>query len=214
MQITDACVFPYPSGDSSLRRMALEARELGFNSIVAVDTQPGEYHGVTVLSGTIIRETSAKEVINRVKRARDSGSVIIVQARDNGFNRAVLGIKGVHVLCGIHAADKKAFDHVTAVMAAENNVAMDLDLSPLITGRGIVRQRAVHRYRDILFMAAKFRFPLTISTHARSVLDMRSVREISGLCSLLGMDIPDVGNALSGIATVIHKQPSGVRVIQ
>ena len=78
--------------------------------------------------------------------------MVSVSARDNGFNRAVIGLKGVHILRGIHAADKTAFDHVTAKMAADNNVAVDIDLSVLIAARGIARQRAIHRYRDILIL--------------------------------------------------------------
>ena len=38
MKITDACVYPYPVGDSSVRRFALEARSFGYDSIVAADT--------------------------------------------------------------------------------------------------------------------------------------------------------------------------------
>ncbi|MEG3055156.1 MAG: hypothetical protein RQM90_03055 [Methanoculleus sp.] len=33
---TDANVCPYPAGDSTLARMALEAAELGFDSIVTI----------------------------------------------------------------------------------------------------------------------------------------------------------------------------------
>lgn len=213
MKITDSCICPYPLGDSSVRRMALAARDFGFDSIVAIDSPPGEYAGIEVLSGTLIRERATKDVINRVKRARESKNVIMVLAGDNGFNRAVISLKGVHVLSGIQLADKKAFDHVTAKMAAESHVAVDLDLSPLIAGRGIVRQRAIHRYRDILMFAGRFGFPVTISSHARSVLEMRAVREISGICSLIGMDIADVEIALAGIETVTTGENPAVRVI-
>ena len=213
MKITDSCVCPYPHGDSSVRRVALAARDLGFDSIVAIDSPPGEYAGIEVLSGVLIRERATKDVINRVKRARESGSIIMVQAGDSGFNRAIISLKGVHVLSGIHLADKKAFDHVTAKMAADSRVAVDLDLSPLISGRGIPRQRAIHRYRDILMFAGRFGFPVTLSSHARSVLEMRAVREISGLCSLIGMDIPDVEKALAGIEAVTTRENPVVRVI-
>ncbi|HXX55185.1 MAG TPA: RNase P subunit p30 family protein [Methanoregula sp.] len=213
MKITDACVCPYPLGDSSVRRMALEARDLGFDSIVAIDAPPLEYGGVRVCPGILIRDTAAKDVINRVKRCRDTGVVVMVQARDNGFNRAVIGLKGVHVLCGIHAAEKTAFDHVTAKMAADHGVAVDIDLSPVIGGRGIGRQRAIHRYRDILMFSRRFGFPLTLSTHARSVLEMRGVRDLAGLCSLLGMDEYDVEGALSGITRVTSPADHAVKVI-
>ena len=36
MKATDASVCPYPAGDSTLARMALEARDLGFDSIVVI----------------------------------------------------------------------------------------------------------------------------------------------------------------------------------
>ena len=45
MKITDACVYPYPCGDSSVRRMALEAKALGFDRLVANDTPSGEVYG-------------------------------------------------------------------------------------------------------------------------------------------------------------------------
>jgi ribonuclease P/MRP protein subunit RPP1 len=64
-----------------------------------------------------------------------------------------------------------------------------------------------------MVLEQRFGFPLVISTHARSVLEMRSVREITGLCSLIGMDIPGVEKAFSGIDTVTTPQDPAVRVI-
>jgi ribonuclease P/MRP protein subunit RPP1 len=213
MKLTDACVFPYPNGNTSVRRMALEARSLGFDSIVAVDTAGGEYGGVQVIPGIHIRDAPVREVINRVKRERGKGAVVSVQAGDTGFNRAAIGIKGMHILRGIQSCDKTAFDHVSAKMATDNRVAIDLDISPVITGRGISRQRVLHRYRDILVLQNRFEFPVTISSHARSCLDMRAVREISGLCSLLGMDVEMVGSALASVEAIMAPSVSAVEVI-
>ena len=213
MKITDAAVFPYPAGDSSVRRLALEAKSLGFDSLVAVDTPSCLYDGIGILTGIQIQDAAMKDVIAKVKRIRDTGAVISVNARDNGFNRAVITLRGIHILRGIHSADKMAFDHVTAKMAADNRVAIDLDLSVLLLARGITRQRAIYRFRDILTLERRFGFPLTLSSSARSVLDMRAVREMSGLCSLLGMDTPDVEKALGGIGTVTAPLKPSVRVI-
>ena len=213
MKITDAAVFPYPCGDTSVRRLALEAKSLGFDSLVAIDTPAGAFDGVEILSGIIVQDAPMRDVIARVKRAKDSGTVVSVNARDNGFNRATISLKGVHILRGIHAADKNGFDHVTAKMAADNNVAIDLDLSLLIAERGIARQRAIHRYRDILTFERRFEFPVTLSSHARSYLDLRAVREITGICSLIGMDIPDMEKALDAVGRVTGPSPSAVRVL-
>jgi ribonuclease P/MRP protein subunit RPP1 len=213
MKITDACVYPYPCGDSSVRRMALEARSLGFDRLVAAGISSGEYYGIEISNGVLIRDTMMKDLISRVRQERNSNAVVSVQAGDNGFNRSVTGVKGVHILRGIQSADKTAFDHVTAKMAADNCIAVDIDLSPLISGRGVIRQRAMHRYRDILVLERRFEFPITLSSHARSILEMRAVREISGLCSLLDMDAPDVEKAFTGVDTVTCSPNPAVKVL-
>ena len=213
MKNTDTCVYPYPYGDSSVRRMALEAKALGFDRLVADGTQPGEYYGIEILSGIFIRDTSVRDLTGRIKRERNNESVVSVQAGDNGFNRSVINHKGVHILRGLHSADKYAFDHVAAKMAADNRVAIDLDLSPFISGRGFTRQRAMHRYRDILVLERRYEFPLTISSHARSILEMRAVREIAGLCSVVGMDVPDVEKAFVGVDIITTPPDPAVKVI-
>ena len=98
-------------------------------------------------------------------------------------------------------------------MAADNRVAIDIDLSVLLLARGITRQRAIYRFRDILTLERRFEFPLTLSSSAHSVLDMRAVREMTGLCSLVGMDTPDVEKALGGVGTVTAPLKPSVRVI-
>lgn len=213
MNITDAAVYPYPNGDTSVRRFALEAGALGFDSIVAIDTPSAAYGSVAVRNGTIISNVPARDVLGRLKRLKDTDTVVSVVAGDAGFNRAVIGFKGVHILRGIHAADKNAFDHVTAKMAADSNVAIDIDLSSIIATRGIARQRAIARYRDVLVLESRYGFPLTVSTYARSVLDLRAVREITGLLSLLGMDLPLAERALAGVERVTVPPLPAVRVV-
>ena len=213
MKITDACVYPYPCGDSSVRRMALEAKALGFERLVANGVPPGEFYGIEIYTAILIRDISVRDLINRIKRERNNHAVISVHAGESGYNRAVISTRGVHILRGIHTADKNAFDHVTAKMAADNRVAVDIDLSPLISGRGIARQRAMHRYRDILVLEQRFEFPLVISSHARSILEMRAVRDITGLCSLVGMDTSDIERSLCGVDTITAPPDTAVRVI-
>ena len=53
-----------------------------------------------------------------------------------------------------------------------------------------------------MILYRRFGFPLTISSSARSVLGMRAVREVTGLCSLFGMDETDVQVALARVGRV------------
>ena len=211
--ITDACICPRPRGDSSVRRMALEAHELGFDSLVAIDAPNCEYAGVSVMSGVLVRGAFAQEILPRVKRCKGTDTVVIVEAGDSGFNRAVLAMRGVHVLCGVHLTDRYGFDHVAAKIAADSGIAIDISLAPIIHERGATRQRALDRYLDIVMLQRRFEFPLVLSTHARSVLEMRSVREISALASLVGLDVGDVKQALGNAGRLCSPEPA-VQVIQ
>jgi ribonuclease P/MRP protein subunit RPP1 len=213
MKITDACVYPYPAGDSTINRLAFEAREYGYDSIVALDTPAAEIYGVTVLAGMYLAGSTLKEVHERARKASVSGVVVSVQAGDNGFNRTVAGTKSVSLLRGIHKADRHAFDHVTAKIAADNMTAIDLDLSVLVAGRGPLRQKAIRRYRDIVILQHRFEFPITISSSARSVLGLRPVREVAGLCSVIGMDLSDTELALAGISRIMRQADAAVKVI-
>ena len=213
MKITDACVFPFPAGDSSVRRFALEARSLGYDSIVAVETTAATICGVDIIPGVILGGIPVKDVQGRAKKSWGTGTVLSVQVGDNGFNRAVAGTSGVHILRGIATADKLAFDHVAAKIAADNSTALDIDLSPLIFGRGHLRQKAIHRYLDLMVLHRRFEFPLTISSSACSVLGLRAVREAAGLCSLFGMDESDVQEGFAGVSRVIGSNKETVRVV-
>jgi ribonuclease P/MRP protein subunit RPP1 len=60
----------------------------------------------------------------------------------------------------------------------------------------------------------RFEFPITISSSAQSVLGLRTVREVTGLCSLFGMDEIDVEKALAGVSRVTAAEDMAVKVIR
>jgi ribonuclease P/MRP protein subunit RPP1 len=195
MIATDAAVFPSPLGNTSVRRMVIETRELGFDSIVAIG-QPGwEYDGFSVIGGTLIREPQVKAVINAARANLSDKRLLVVNAGNNAFNRAVIQVKGVHVIRHLHKTEKNSFDHVVARMSAENHVAIDIDLRPLVMSRGVWRQKTVQRYKDIIGLCERFGFPLTLSSNARSVVELKSVREMVDLASLVGIAEPDAKDA-------------------
>jgi len=206
MKITDACIFPYPDGDSTVSRMAIEAGELGFDSLVAIGDAGHRFScAVEILQGAIITARSVKEVLRdpAVRRA----DLVCVDAGDLSFNRALASTKDVNVISKIHATRQNAFDHVAARTAAERGVAVEISIAPLIHLRGMKRQQALNRYADILALHRRYGFMLTISSAASSILDQRSVREIRGLCGLFGMTGAEVNEALSSVGRMI--EPSG-----
>ncbi|HMA06009.1 MAG TPA: RNase P subunit p30 family protein [Methanomicrobiales archaeon] len=210
MPLIDGCIHPYPAGDSSLRRMALEARELGFDQVVAAGGT-GEVPGV--LRGNIISASSVREVVSRLQGIARGEGVVMVNSGDLAFNRGVIGLRGVRVLRGIHLSARGAFNYVAAREAEAKGVAVELDLSPLIGDRGIRRQRAISRYRDLLDLHRRYHFPLTLASNARSILGQRSVRDIVLLARLFGMEEAEVTGALSSLDSILAGR-SPVQVVR
>jgi ribonuclease P/MRP protein subunit RPP1 len=213
MTLTDTCVHPYPAGDSSIRRMTLEARQLGLGGLVAVDTPPGVIEGIKVTRGVIITATQVREVITALRKVPKHDTLVMVNATDPGFVRAIIGLKNVHILRHVHRAEKYAFDHVAARMAAEQGVAVDFDLRPLIYYRGVPRQKVLQKYMDILTLHHRYGFPLTLSTNASSILDMRGPREMRSLSLLFGMDEETFLGLFSSVDRLLFP-PYPVRVIE
>ncbi|MDD4567814.1 ribonuclease P protein component 3 [Methanoculleus chikugoensis] len=214
MKITDAGIHPYPAGDSTVARMALEAGGLGFDSVVVIGDAAHRSSGVEVLRGAVIGASSVKEVLKRVRDpAVRRADIVYVDAGDISFNRAIVSIKEVNVVRSIHATRRNAFDHVAARTASEHGVAVDISMAPIIHLRGTKRQRALQRYADVLSLQRRYGFPLTISSDARSILGQRSVREIRGLCALFGMTGAEVTEALSSIGRIVEPHRP-VRVVE
>ncbi|NYT07131.1 MAG: ribonuclease P [Methanomicrobiales archaeon] len=207
MTVADTCLHPYPGGDSSLRRMAIEARELGFDTIVVPVATPHIASGVRVIPAAIIDGENIRAVSSRLRKVTDRNSLVMVNAGENGFNRAVMNLKGVHVLRNLSLTRKRSFDHICARLALERGIAVDIDLYPVIHTAGTSRQRILVRYGELISLHSRYPFPMTISSNARSVLDLRSVDEIILLCSLFGMAEDDVHAALSTAGDLLA--PSG-----
>lgn len=210
MPLIDGCIHPYPEGDSSLRRMALEARELGFDQVVATGGS-GEVPGV--LRGTVIAASSVKEVVSTLQGIPRGDGVVMVASGDLAFNRGVIGLRGVRVLKGIHRSPRGAFNHVSAREAEAKGVAVELDLSPIVEGRGVQRQRVIARYRELLDLHRRYHFPFTLASNARSILAQRSVRDMVFLARLFGMDEGEVMGALSSLDSILSGR-SPVQVVR
>ena len=213
MIATDGLVHPYPEGDSSLRRMALEARELGFDSIVATGRDHCDaVQGIVVIPGVLIAANTVRGVISQLKRTGDANGLVLVNAGDNAFNRSVLSLKGIHILRNLHTTHKHSFNHVTGRMAADKGVAVDIDLRPLIHLRGNIRQKVLYRYQDLIRLQERFEFPITLSSNALSVLDQRSVRDVMHLTALFGLDEDRAREALGTIGRLLSPERA-VRVV-
>jgi ribonuclease P/MRP protein subunit RPP1 len=213
MKTADACIYPYPAGDTSLRRLADELELRGFTGAIAVGIPSGCTIGnVRFLSGAEIAANSVKSCRDALRNAPKT-DIVMVHAGDAALNRAILGNIPLHILRGIYHTDKRSFDHVSARMAADRGVAVDIDLSRIITESGPRRQRALERYREIGRLSQKYGFMLTLSSGGRSLTGLRSTRAFSLLGEVAGLDTGQVCEALATPAALLSPHQS-VEVIR
>ncbi|NYT04760.1 MAG: ribonuclease P [Methanomicrobiales archaeon] len=204
MNFADACMHPYPHGDSSVRRLAHEAAARGYDGIVCVGISPPPDTPVRVIPAAVVAGKTFKDISVQVRRESRSADLILACAGDAGLNRALLSYRGIHILKGVHAAPRRAFDHICARNAADSEIAVDISLQPLIGSRGAARQKVLQCYADILRLQRRYGFRLAISSDARSVLDLRHVRVIPHLCGLFGMEPAETTAALGTVGRLLH----------
>lgn len=207
---TDAGIHPYPDGDSTISRMAITAREFGFDSVVVIGcNEETEIDGVRVLCAAVL-SGNVQEIMGQIRKAKQNNSLIMVNAGDYSFNRTLLHMKGIQVIRRIEQAPKRSFDHIMARIAAERSIAIDINLHPIIHLRGKPRQTVLQRYRDIIALHSRYEFLVTISSNAHSMLDQRSIRDLVKLCSLFDMGDDQVRDALASVGKIV----SGRRAVE
>ncbi|MBN1431457.1 MAG: ribonuclease P [Methanomicrobiaceae archaeon] len=208
MAYSDACVFPYPSGDTSVRRFAIEARYMGFDSIVCADGGfSGDIFGVRVYRALCVKAKNQNDLVRAIRKSGFRPDIVLAEAGDTSFNRAALSTGGVDILRGIHDAGRRAFDDVCARKAVENFIAVDIDLSAIICRKGVSRQKALESFAEILKFQRKFGFMISISSGASSYINMRSADEIMSICGIFGMEKDEAASALGSVDSIINRQP-------
>ncbi len=186
-----------PDGSDSPSRMALAAKRLGYSGIIITNhTNTGRAFGfdaarrvggIEVVMGSEIVATTQRALHAKATSLRERSDFIAVHGGDDKINRAACEDPNVDLLA--HAHDGRSGIGVAAAKAArDNQVAIGLDLSPMIRLRGPSRVRWMETVRRDLDLIRKFDLNLMISTGAKSHLDLRSPRDLVALASLLGLE--------------------------
>jgi RNase P/RNase MRP subunit p30 len=71
----------------------------------------------------------------------------------------------------------------------------------------------ISRYRELLQLHRRYRFPFTLASNARSILAQKSVRDMALLAGLFGMEEAEVTGALSSLDSILAGR-SPVQVVR
>jgi ribonuclease P/MRP protein subunit RPP1 len=186
-----------PDGLDSASRLALAAKRLGYSGIVITNhTTTGRpfrsdaanlVGGIEVVIGSEIVAKDQRALHARTTSLREKADFIAVHGGDEKINRAACEDPNVDLLAHPHE-ERSGIGVAAAKAARDNQVAIALDLGPVIRLRGGSRVRWMEVVRRDLNLIEKFDLDLMISTGARSHLDLRSPRDLVALAALLGVE--------------------------
>ena len=139
-----------------------------------------------------------EDLRKKVQKSRRKADILMVRGGDLKVNRAACEDQRVDVLSQPYRSRRDTgLNHVLARKAAENSVAIELNLKILFKTNLRYRYRVISQFRHIIELQRKFKFPLIITTNANSKYDLRSPQDISAFARCFQMTFEESFDAIS-----------------
>ncbi len=188
-----------------------EAERLGYSGVVIFkdgNNKNNDYSddlvGLMEDSSFQIRrgvEVHSKNVVDlkrRIQKSRKEADVLMVYGGDLKINRAACENSRVDIISHPYRGRRDCgINHISARKAAENKVAVELNVRHLLKIRPQNRYKILGYYREILKLQRKFNFPLIITSGAYSIFDLHTPHDIIALTHCFGMNEEEATVALS-----------------
>ena len=227
----DLCVHAVPDGDNSVEELASLARHFGYSGFALTnhsDKLPQKKpvlpspEGFEIIRGIELVEENPSKLHGLVGKFRKNADVLIVHGGSEKVNRAAVENSGVDILNHPSFEKSSGINQVLAKAAADNEVAIGLNMRPLLHSRGSRRIRLLTDLRANLDLARKYDVRLVLSSDAVSCYDLRPPREMLALAELFGLEESEAIDALSTVPERIlaRNRPSpgkvreGVEVVE
>jgi len=198
------CLSAFPESAASASRMALTAKELGYQGIIICNCEPDrifmphaaeKIKGIAVAFGVEVTASGSKALRSRIFALRSRYPFLMVRAASEETIRVASEDPNVDLL--IHPCDvRRPFAIATARAARQNQICIGFDLSPLVHLRGSSRSRWLQALRRNLQMVRKFGLLPVITASASSHLDLHSPRDLIAMAEVAGFEHDEAKEAL------------------
>ncbi|MBI2449514.1 hypothetical protein HYV49_04420 [Candidatus Pacearchaeota archaeon] len=166
-----------------LVRKELDAKKFGFDKCL-------------VIRNNLIVEQNYEEARKKIDKISKLQKLIIVQGRDEEFNRKVLENKKVNILLNPENTNKgsslfqrnSGMNHVLCRIAKENDIAIGIDLSEIIKRESKERAEYIAKVMQNIMLCKKYKVRMIMTTLANSESELRNSYDMKSLCLVLGMD--------------------------
>lgn len=204
----DFCVHAVPDGDNSVEELAALARYFGYSGFALTnhsDKLPQKKPvlpsgaGFEIFRGIELVEENPTKLHGLVGKFRKNVDVLVVHGGSENVNRAAVENPKVDILNHPSFDRSSGLNQVLAKAAADNEVAIGLNMRPLLHSRGSRRIRLLSDLRANIDLARKYDVPLVLSSDAVSCYDLRPPREMLALAELFGLEESEAIDALSTV---------------
>ena len=147
--------------------------------------------------GLMIYSKNTADLKRKIQKSRNE-DVLIVYGGDLKINRSACENPRVDIISHpYHGRRDCGINHISARKAAENEVAVELNIRYLLRSRPQNRYKVLGYYREILKLQRKFEFPLIITSGAHSIFELHTPHDIIALTNCFGMNEEEASFALS-----------------
>jgi len=138
------------------------------------------------------------ELLRSLTRFRREFEIVAVNCLSKAVARQAAKDRRVDLLA-FPSIDPRArfFDRAETRVSSQGIAALEVDVSLLLRTSGISRVRLLASLRREVNVAEKASFPVVISSHASTPLQMRGPHDLVSLSALYGMDHASAVNAVS-----------------
>lgn len=180
-------VSPYPTGRSTTRRFAAHAATLGYDGLIVDGGDLPADAACDLVDAAVLTGPDVASMSGGLHQLRAAHTVLIVEGGDHHRNRFAVDHPAVDVLTGA-IAERMAVNHVIVRTARAHDVAIAVDLGPLITATGGALVRYLHRCRELIRLLQHEEAPYVVTTDAHSHRRLRAPRDLDALATLIGAD--------------------------
>ncbi len=190
--------------DATVSRLALTVGEYGYDGLI-VRATPEDLETVTAQAAAVpqpvgigleLNPTDRQEASGAVGHYRSACDLLLVRGGTPDLNRFAVEDPRVDVLTA-PMAKQGDVNHVIAAAAADNGVAIELNLAPVLRASGGRRVQAIRSRRKLIELLEDADAPWVTSADAADHLQMRAPRDLIALGEVIGVGADAIETGLT-----------------
>lgn len=167
---------------------------------------------IEVLTGVEISTEDLEILKKQINKLRNKADILIVSGGLSKINRAAVENPRVDILAHPEMGRRDSgIDNVTAKLAADNSVAIELNFKYVLNSYKKIRAHMLTHMKTNVTLAKKYKTPFIIASGAQNIYDMRTGRELASLGSLLDLELAESLYAVSAMPEMIAQHTKKVR---